>query len=151
MSQQGLDRMRLHSYSEFQHWLAQDIEIREELEALIGQPLDLDTASLDVLEAFILIRYQTMDDALTLSERGILDAVARHIGLVMLLNIDEASWAIELEDEDNIYYRLPIIRFSDGAEECPLTLATAALDRRTGSFIRMVVEGYEEDYNLSSV
>jgi extradiol dioxygenase family protein len=146
----GLERMRLHSPQEFQSWLANDLEVRDELTGFIGQELGLDELSLDVLEAFLLRRYHHPDEALTLNERGVLDAAARHIGLVMLLNVDGSAWSIELEDEDYVYYRLPIIRFSDGAAACPLTLATASLNRRTGEYLRTVVENYEEDYNTAS-
>jgi hypothetical protein len=31
-----------------------------------------------------------------------------------------------------------------------VTLATAALDRRTGDYLRTVVENYEEDYNTTT-
>ena len=143
----SLERMRLHSRQEFQVWLANDLEVREELDAMVGDELGTDLASLDKLEAFLLGRYRNPAAALRLDERGVLDAAARHIGLVMLLNVDGAEWAIDLDDEDNAYYRLPIIRFSDGAEECPLTMATAALDRRTGKYLRKLVENYQEDYN----
>jgi hypothetical protein len=146
----GLESMRMHSQQEFQAWLAREVEVREELERMVGHELALDETSLDPLEAFLLRRYAGPDDALRLSGRAVLDAVARHIGLVMILNVDETSWAIDLQNEDSVYYRLPIIRLSDGAEECPLTMATAALERRTGDYLRTVVEGYMEDYNTKA-
>lgn len=145
-----LDVMRLHSREEFQTWLANDIEVRDELAAMIGVELGIDVMSLDTLEAFLLGRYRELDDALRLDQRGVLDAAARHIGLVMLLNVDGAEWDIELDDEDNAYYRLPIVRIDDGAEECPLALATAALDRRTGDYLRTVVENYEAEFNTAT-
>ena len=150
MTGMGLDVMRLHSRDEFQTWLANDLEVRDELAALIGAELGVDTASLDTLEAFLLGRYPGPDAALRLGRRGVLDAAARHIGLVMLLNVDGAEWAIDLDDEDDAYYRLPIILLDDGAEECPLALATAALDRRTGDYLRTVVESYEEEYDAAA-
>jgi hypothetical protein len=149
MTGMGLDVMRLHSREEFQIWLANDLEVRDELAAMMGVELGVDTASLDTLEAFLLDRYRGPDDALRLDQRGVLDAAARHIGLVMLLNVDGAEWAIELDNENNAYYRLPIIRIDDGAEECPLALATAALDRRSGDYLRTVVENYQEEYNTA--
>ena len=150
MTEIGLEVMRLHSCQEFQVWLANDLEVRDELEAMIGVELGIDEMSLDTLEAFLLRRYRNPDEALRLDGRGVLDAASRHIGLVMVLNIDGASWAIDLEDGDNVYYRLPIIRFPDQAEECPLAMATAALDRRTGDYLRTVVENYEENYNTAT-
>jgi hypothetical protein len=142
----GLEIMRLHSREEFQTWLAKDEEVRDELERMVGAEFGIDESSLDSLEAFLLARYRHPDEALQLNERGVLDAAARHIGLVMVLAVEGASWTIDLENENNVYYRLPIIKLPDDAEECPLSLATAALDRRTGDYLRTVVEGYEEDY-----
>jgi len=143
----GLEALRLHSHEEFQTWLAQEVEVRDELEALLGVELGLDEHSLDTLEAALLRRYRTPDEALTLGERGVLDAAARHVGLVMILSIDGAEWDINLDDPDDVYYRLPVIRFSDRSSDCPLTAVTAALDRRTGSFLRELVEANEELYN----
>jgi hypothetical protein len=137
--------MCLHSRQEFQTWLAKDLEVRQELEALMGVELGLDKRSLDTLEAFLLSRYHSPNDALRLDQRGVLDAAGRHIGLVMLLNVDGSEWAIDLDHEDSVYYRLPVIRLADGTEACPLTLATASLDRRTGDYLRTVVENYEEE------
>lgn len=142
--------MRIHSYEEFQTWLAKEVEVRDELESLIGVELGLDEQSLDTLEAFLLRRYSTPDDALRLDQRGVLDAVARHIGLVMLLNINGTKWDINLDNDNAVYYRLPVIRFADGSTDCPLTLATASLDRRTGDYIRTVVENNEELYNTAT-
>lgn len=134
--------LRLHSKEAFQIWLARDVEVRDELSALIGAELSVGLESLDVLESFLLARYRIPGAILKLGARDILDAAARHVGLVMLLALDDAAWAIELADEDNAYYRLPIIRLADDAEECPLTMVTAALDRRTGSYLRGVVDSY---------
>ena len=137
----------MHSREEFQTWLALDLEVREELYAVIGRELPPDAESLDTLEAFLLGRYPDPAAAVTLEHRGITDAAARHIGLVFVLNVDDAVWDIELDDEDRVFYRLPVVRFGDGAEECPLTLATASLDRRTGQYLRTVIENYQEKYS----
>jgi hypothetical protein len=143
----GLDAMRLHSREEFQTWLANDLEVRDELYALLGGGLDPDADSLDALEDFLLSRYPAPEAALTLDQRGVLDAAARHIGLVLVLNVDEAVWTIDLDDDEGVYYRLPIIAFADGSQECPLTMATALLDRRTGHYLRQLLTVYQEDYN----
>lgn len=143
----GLEKMRLHSADEFESWLAIDMEILEELEALMGIELGVDEQSLDPLESFLLQRFRTPDEALTLEQRGVLDAAARQVGLVMVLGVDDARWDINLDDPEDIYYRLPVVRFRDGAADCPLTAVTTALDRRTGNLLRSLVEGYEELYD----
>jgi hypothetical protein len=143
----SLEKMRVHSAAELQTWLAGEAEVREELEALMGLELGVDEHSLDTLEAFLLRRYRTPDEALTLDQRGVLDAAARHVGLVMVLGIGGARWDVILDDPDHVYYRLPVVRLPDGSTDCPLTAVTAALDRRTGTYLRELVEGYAELYD----
>ena len=143
----SLEMMRLHSYPEFQTWLAQEVEVRDELEALMGLELGVDEHSLDTLEAFLLRRYRTPEEALALDQRAVLDAAARHVGLVMILTIDGARWDINLDDPDDVYYRLPVVRFPDDSTDCPLSAVTAALDRRTGTYLRELVEANQELYN----
>lgn len=147
----SLDAMRLHSRDEFQSWLAQDLDVREEFYAELGTELDVDEASLDQLEAWLLEHYSKPDAILALKERGIADAAARHVGRVMVLNIDDAVWEIDLDHEDDVNYRLPVVRMADGLSQCPLTLVTASLDRRTGSYLRDAVEVLEDAYNEDEV
>ncbi|WP_145477583.1 hypothetical protein [Stenotrophomonas rhizophila] len=134
---------KFHSREDFQIWLASDVEVRDELYAMMPDDPGRDMASLDAVEAFLLGRFANPDAALSLEHRAVLDAVARHIGLVMVLALGEASWDIDLDDPDNVYYRLPIVRMEDGSEECPLSMATAALDRRQPGYLRGVAESYE--------
>jgi len=138
--------MRMHSRDEFQTWLAGDLEVRDELYDLMGGDPGVELDSLDGLEAFVLRRWPTIEAALTLEQRGVLDAAARHVGLVMILNIDGAVWDLALDDAD-AFYRLPIVRFENGDHDCPLSLVTAALDRRTGDYVHDVVGGYAEAFN----
>jgi hypothetical protein len=145
MARTGLHTMQLHSYDEFQTWLAKDLEVREELYAIMGNELDPEVESLDELEAFLLARYASSTEALRLNERGILDAAARHLGLVMILNIEGAQWAVDFDDEDNTFYRLPVIRLDDGPEQCPVAMITTTLNRRTGHILRSAVESNVED------
>jgi hypothetical protein len=65
----------------------------------------------------------------------------------MVLGIDGAVWDIDLTDEDDVYYRLPVVRIPGGPTEAPLSLATAALDRRTGDYLRTVVQHLADTYN----
>jgi len=144
----NLAPFRMHSRDEFQTWLAMDLEVRDELYAMMGEELDVDVASLDRLEAFLLQRYPSADAIMTLDQRPVADAAARHVGLVLLLNVDDAVWDIDLDHPDNVYYRLPIIVFRGGEQECPLLMVLACLQRRTGEELRLVVENYQEDYNV---
>jgi hypothetical protein len=139
-----LSPFRQRTRAEFELWLANEVEVREELEQLMGTTLEFDFDSLDVVESFLLERYPTLEAALKLDARPVLDAAARHVGLVMVLNLEGAHWELQLEP-DAMYLGLPIIRLADGAEECPLSMTTAALDRRSGSYLHGVVEAYADD------
>ena len=147
MTGMGLNAMRLHSRPEFETWLANDLEVRDELAELMGGDPGIGLESLDTLEAFGLRRWPSPEDALRLDQRGVLDAAARHVGLVMILGIDGAAWDIDLTDEDDAYYRLPVVRIAGGPAECPLSLVTASLDRRTGHYLRTVVQKLAETWN----
>lgn len=143
----NLAAMRMHSREEFQTWLAQDLDVREEFYLMMGKALDVDVASLDALEAWLLDRYAHPDAVLGFDQRGIADAAARHIGRVIVLNVDDAVWEIDLDDENSVWYRLPVVRMPDGYDDCPLALLLASLDRRVGDFLRDHVEKLQEDYN----
>lgn len=146
--------MRINTYEEFQLWLAKEVEVREEFRSVLPSDmqdqLDLEPESLAVLETFLLDRYSSIDAAMRINERPVVDAAARHVGLVMILNIDGAEWAIDLENADSVYFKLPIIRFVDEDEECPLSMVTTSLDRRTGTFLRDLVVGYVGQYHAPS-
>ena len=49
-------------------------------------------------------------------------------------------------EEDNVYYSLPIL---DGYNiiDCPLTMVTASLDRRTGIYISSILNSVLERYS----
>lgn len=141
-----LNVFRLHSVDELQLWMTRNEDLREELEKLMGIELGVDAASLDTLEGFLIKRYAGAEVALRLDERAVVDAASRHLGLVMVLSVDGAKWAINLEDDQRAFYSLPIIRFPNGDEACPLALVTASLSRREGNFLQTVVKNYEEMY-----
>ena len=143
----GMEMLQVHSHEALQAWLTVEVEVRHELEELMGLDLGVSEHSLDTLEAFLLRRYRTPEEATTLEQRSVLDAAARHVGLILILTIEGTRWDVILDDPDHVYYRLPVVRFPDGTTECPLTAVTAALDRRTGSFLREFVEGYQELYD----
>ncbi|MEU4217122.1 hypothetical protein [Actinoplanes sp. NPDC026623] len=147
MTDDGFGAMRLHSRAAFENWLAGDLEAREELYGMMGGDPGFDIASLDALEAFLLKRYRKPDAALTLDQRPVLDAAARHVGLVMVLAIDGATWDLDLSDPSGVYFGLPVVQLPDGPAECPLSLVTAALDRRSGDYLSTVVRHLADEWN----
>ena len=142
----SLAPFKLFTYEEFQSWFLRDFDAREELYQLLGEDPGIGLGSLDRLEEFLLDRFATVEEALALGARAITSAAARHVGTVIVLATDGAKWTARLDDPDSVYYQLPILAFPDGYEECPLTMVTTAVDRRTGTFMRDLSEGYVEEY-----
>lgn len=140
-----LSAFKLGSRGEFDCWFARDYDHRRELYQLMGVALGVDPASLNELESYLLSRYASPRAALILGEREILDAAARHIGLVMVMSVDGARWDIDLQ-HGSPYYGYPVTRLADGAAECPLTLAATCLDLRSGRFLAGLVALHQQDY-----
>ena len=127
---------------EFQKWLA-------DMDYMLGQffaklprsmrsRLDYSVESLDVLEGWILSRYERIDDMLRKSETVILDGCARYIGETFRRHLG-GYWYINREQYT--YDGLPLVggfgKFV--APLCPVTYATACIDRQFGNFISTIL------------
>jgi hypothetical protein len=107
--------------------------------------LDFSAESLDVLEAWLLQRYPTLDALLEESEKNILDGAARYVGQTLREHLG-GRWDIALEDPQDVNYRLPILTGFQGQYSAlsPVTLVTAASDRRSGTYLRTVLQNIEK-------
>lgn len=127
---------------EFQQWLDDmDFMLGEffaELPESVRCRLDYSVDSLDVLEGWLLARYDNNELMLHKSELVILDGSTRYIGETFRRHLG-GHWYIDRED--NIYNGLPLIgEFGDYiAPLCPVTYATACVDRRYGDFISTIL------------
>ena len=127
----------------FEGWVAfVDATIQQlfdELGSDVARRLDFTCESLDVLEEWLLNKYESVDEILQPSENWYLDRVAKYVGETIRRTVG-GEWGIELGNPSYAYYGLPEIRTSKGETECPVTLVTASLDRRRGNYIRNIVE-----------
>jgi hypothetical protein len=114
-------------------------QLLDELPKEISQRLDFTPESLDVLEGWLLGKYDSPAAILQPSENWFLDRAAKYVGETTRRAVG-GEWGIELHDPSYVYYGLPEIRTERGWVECPATLVTASLDRRRGDYIRKVVE-----------
>lgn len=124
--------------AEFQEWLKDmDYMLGEffgELPTSVLRRMDYSVASLDALEGWLLARFDNNKLMLHKSETTVLDGSGRYIGQTFLRHLG-GYWFIDREH--NTYDGLPLVGgFGDFvAPSCPLTLATACVDRRFGDFI----------------
>lgn len=103
-----------------------------------GKRLDLSPASLDVIESFILANYPDTNSMRPSAESQTVNLLACYIGEVFRLALG-AKWELQ-SNPDYVYFGLPVLVLKNGDTECPLTLATATADRRTGHYLRKVLE-----------
>lgn len=130
---------------EFEYWL---FEMDDELEKflssiqpLAGGNLDFSPGSLDILERWMLGRYPNTTRLLEPSEKHVLDGAARYIGETFRKQLG-GYWDISLDDPNYVYHGIPqLTGFGENPTPlCPHSLATAAVDRKTGNFLRTVLE-----------
>jgi hypothetical protein len=130
---------------QFQVWLMDMSDAIERFQQSLPNELrgrlDYSPESLDVLEGFALTKYPSPEDAKKPSEAAAVDGMARYVGEVFIKRLG-GRWMIDHSNPKNAFYGLPQLSGMAGQQVqlCPLTLVTASLDRRTGSFIRQVFD-----------
>lgn len=143
--------MRTTTRDDFEYWLADmDDALERFLDSLPAQlrgELDYSIASLDPLEQWILDRYASTKAMLEPTESGVVDGLARYIGETLRKQVG-GHWDIRLDDPKYAFYGLPELTGfgARSTPEAPITLATAAADRRTGHYIRKIAEAMQRRY-----
>ena len=127
---------------DFQCWLASMSEHLEEFAERFADVdrdrLDFSPSSLDVAEAWILRHYPSTKSMLDSREGQRVNGAACYVGETYR-RVAGGTWTIDLDDPDSVFHALPILE-NNGNIICPLSLVTATADRRTGNFLRTVLE-----------
>ena len=112
----------------------------------IAEKLDFSMESLDIVEKYLLDKYENNKQIMFEEPFYILDGYAVYVGETFLRVIDNPiiHWKLELNEED-VYYNLPILE-GRTTLDCPLTIVTASLDRRTGKFCSSLLSVFLEMY-----
>jgi hypothetical protein len=140
-----MERKPLTNREDFEFWLFDmDDALERFLAALppsVRTQLDGSPQSLDALEGWILERYPSTEAMLKPDQSRIVDGAARYIGETYRRVIG-GRWDIQFHDPKMAFFATPIL--TDYEERStpmsPLALATASADRRTGNFLRTVLE-----------
>jgi hypothetical protein len=132
---------------DFQCWLAHMDEalnwFRSEIALEVALDLDLSPESLNVLEKWTLSKYDSTDAMLESNQSRIVDALGRYIGETFRKTLG-GHWRIRFDDPDYVFYGIPEVTgfCKTGSSVCPVTLATASADRRSGEYIFTVFSNY---------
>lgn len=140
-----MSRQAITTRDDFEFWLVVMDDALERFLAVlppqIREKLDYSPSSLDALETWILDRYPSPQAMLERDQSRLVDGVARYIGETFRKTLG-GYWDIRLDDPKFAFFALPILT---GFEEkptpfCPLTLATASADRRTGKYLCTILK-----------
>ncbi|QUD90553.1 hypothetical protein [Phenylobacterium montanum] len=109
----------------------------------LAENLDYSLGSLDQLEQYALKLYPDIDAAKRAGEAARLDGFSRYIGQTFRRSLG-GEWFIDFGDAKNVFHGLPQLIGLSGqrTQICPLTMATAALDRRSGTYWSTILKNH---------
>jgi hypothetical protein len=138
--------MKVHADEElFQSWLAHMDDAIDAFKMTVPEPIRVQLngspASLDVLEGWLLSRYSTIAESKKAAESHVMDGASRYAGEIFRVGTG-SKWALEVRDPKALYFKLPILRGGkfDRMPECPMSLVSASLDRRTGHYLSSILK-----------
>lgn len=120
---------------QYEAWLA---DMDDQLDVLRAQvpTLDGSPGSIAALEAWLLERFPTFESTSEPTAAADLDLAARYIG-ELLRTRGGMRWTLQ-DNAERAWFGLPVVTDARGTL-CPLTLATATTDRRTGQYLSGVL------------
>ena len=136
------EKTREERFDLFQYWL---MDLSDALNRFIDSKplcirdqLDYSIDSLDVIENYLLSQYSHNNEIIRESA-DILNGYSIYVGETFRKVLKDKTdrhpniWKIELDDVDDAFYNLPIIKVG-AYTGCPRTLVTACLDRKKGNY-----------------
>ncbi|QDV30217.1 hypothetical protein Spb1_21450 [Planctopirus ephydatiae] len=139
-----------NSRDEFELWLSSMDDTIElfisRQSSHIQRDLDFSPMSLDIVESIILDSYSNTTAMLDLSQSYAVNELACYVGETFRKNLNW-KWDLRTDDPAFVFYGIPILvnRDSSGDPECPLSLTTAAADRRKGHYLRTILHNIMKD------
>ncbi|UHO40356.1 hypothetical protein H5J24_10460 [Chryseobacterium capnotolerans] len=136
--------MKNITIEDFEEWIFALSDKEEEFKEIFKNEnnIDLDYSidSLDYVEKWLLEKFKTKENLLAEENKEIFDLIVSYIGGVFRRNL-EGKWEIDLKNEKNAYYRLPVIVNEQvPSPVSPHTLITASFSRNKGNFISTVLK-----------
>lgn len=132
---------------DFDHWI---FSMGDDLEEFLSSTyfdseqlsnLNYSIDSLTVIEQWILDRFNSTEEVIRNENADLVDKAVKYIGETFRKQLG-GNWDIDLENQKNAYYNLPVLtNYSEKATPiCPHTLVSAAADRRSGKFLKTILQ-----------
>lgn len=133
-----------YTADDFQVWI---ISIDDKMDFFTGEfaqknnlVLDFSIGSLDQIEKWILVHYDTPKSLV--DDHKMLDLLTAYIGETFRKHIG-GTWFMDLKDKENAFYHMPVLtseKYSGVKYKSPRTFATASIDRKKGNYISTILK-----------
>ena len=115
--------------------------LKGDLPVDIANTLGFSVESLTRLERWLLAEYSSVQSLMTDSEKNILDQLSRYVEEIFQKHLG-GCWNIDIVNNKNAYYGIPVIERQGTWTECPVSLVTGAVDRRKRNDIVGILISY---------
>ncbi|MDN4163881.1 hypothetical protein QWY31_00130 [Cytophagales bacterium LB-30] len=115
-------------------------ELKKVLPKDISDKLDLSDSSLVVLEGYLLSTF-SYDDITKPENKNLVDCLAAYVGSAFKKCWKQSYWDIELDDEKQLYFGVPVLKFKDQPLPpiSPYHTITTAMDRKKGDIMQLIL------------
>lgn len=112
----------------------------------VSRGLNYSVESLEILEGWLLSKYESVADMKPISEAEQIDGASRYVGETFR-RVLSGKWTIDFTDPNNAFYGVPqLVGFKGQKSQlCPQKLVTASVDRRTGKFIMTLLNNHKRN------
>jgi hypothetical protein len=130
---------------DFEAWITfipdEVIELKKMLPTEVSEMLDYSEKSLEVIEKYLLQNYSS-ENFIIEENKILIDRLARYIGSTFRRSLPNSYWDIELDNEKDAFFTLPVIKVKDSklAPFSPHSLITTLLARKRGNFLSTILE-----------
>lgn len=129
----------------FEWWITCIPDKINRLEELIPKDifgkLDYSIESFNVLEEYLLSKYTIKQ---VKNNPELHDCLASYLGTTYRRNIQKSEWYVELENEKDAFYGIPILRVSNLITFEPHSYVTTLLDRKKGNLLSSTLERHKK-------
>lgn len=141
MEQREKNRRR----KDFEAWITfipdEVIELKKMLPKEVAEMLDYSEKSLDLIEKYLLQNHSS-ENFIVEENKILIDRLARYVGSTFRRSLPNGYWDIELDDEKDAFFTLPVIKVTDSklAPFSPHSLITTLLARKRGDFLSTILK-----------
>ena len=107
----------------------------------ISNKLDFSVESLLELESYLLSKFN-FEDMNKIENKSLIDCLAAYVGSTFKKNWESSYWDIDLDDAEQFYFGVPVLKFKDKAlpPVSPYHTITTAMDRKKGDLMSLVLK-----------